>query len=321
MSINIADNMGYNGKKPLDNRTQYSTLALMKTVTDANINEGCLAYCAETDKYYKFLSTNTVDETTGKWREFSSGGGGASDYSDLTNKPSIEGVTLSGNKTASDLGLAKSTDIPSTSDCYKTGDTAFTALADADYVPVYDTSASAKKKTLWSNIKSVLKTYFDTLYVGTAGTGLSKSSSTMSIKSFASGDMDEVIPELPSVGARYHQYSTEEQVVGRWIDGSILYERCIEITMPTVTTQGTMVGISIDISSWNIKEVVSIDGCFHKDNTSVQAIPLNSVNMINTNMYGVRIYVNSTNTLTVDSNYTTYNGRKGIAIVKYTKAT
>ena len=33
------------------------------------------------------------------------GGGGTSDYSDLTNKPSINSVTLSGNKTTSDLGL------------------------------------------------------------------------------------------------------------------------------------------------------------------------------------------------------------------------
>ena len=41
-----------------------------------------------------------------------SGGGGTSDYTDLTNKPQIEGVTLSGNKTAADLGLAKATDIP-----------------------------------------------------------------------------------------------------------------------------------------------------------------------------------------------------------------
>ena len=31
--------------------------------------------------------------------------GGSSDYSDLTNKPSINGVTLSGNKTSSDLGI------------------------------------------------------------------------------------------------------------------------------------------------------------------------------------------------------------------------
>lgn len=35
----------------------------------------------------------------------SGGGGGTSDYSDLTNKPSINSVTLSGNKTGADLGI------------------------------------------------------------------------------------------------------------------------------------------------------------------------------------------------------------------------
>ena len=35
------------------------------------------------------------------------GGGGTSDYPDLTNKPSINSVTLSGNKTTSDLGIDK----------------------------------------------------------------------------------------------------------------------------------------------------------------------------------------------------------------------
>lgn len=38
-------------------------------------------------------------------------GSGTSDYTDLTNKPSIESVMLSGNKTASDLGLAKASDL------------------------------------------------------------------------------------------------------------------------------------------------------------------------------------------------------------------
>ena len=33
------------------------------------------------------------------------GSGGSSDYEDLSNKPSIESVTLMGNKTFSDLGL------------------------------------------------------------------------------------------------------------------------------------------------------------------------------------------------------------------------
>lgn len=41
---------------------------------------------------------------------FHSGGGGTSDYTDLTNKPQINGNTLSGNKTAAQLGLATDTD-------------------------------------------------------------------------------------------------------------------------------------------------------------------------------------------------------------------
>lgn len=39
------------------------------------------------------------------------GGGGSTNYNDLTNKPQIGGVTLSGNKSASDLGLADDTTV------------------------------------------------------------------------------------------------------------------------------------------------------------------------------------------------------------------
>lgn len=69
-----------------------------------------------------------------------------------------------------DDGTVDTTTYASTADAYLVGDTAETALADADYVPFYDSSATAKRKTLWSNIKSVLKTYFDTLYTNNTGT-------------------------------------------------------------------------------------------------------------------------------------------------------
>ena len=46
------------------------------------------------------------------WINQSGGGGGTSDYNDLSNKPQINGVTLSGNKTAAQLGLAAASDIP-----------------------------------------------------------------------------------------------------------------------------------------------------------------------------------------------------------------
>ena len=48
--------------------------------------------------------------------------------------------------------------------CYRYDDTAETDIADSDRFPFYDASASAKRRSTWSNIKSVLKTYFDTLY-------------------------------------------------------------------------------------------------------------------------------------------------------------
>lgn len=52
--------------------------------------------------------TLTALEVGGTKYAVPSGGGGTSDYTDLTNKPSINGVTLSGNKTTSDLGITAS---------------------------------------------------------------------------------------------------------------------------------------------------------------------------------------------------------------------
>ena len=49
---------------------------------------------------------NKVPTNTTYWQVFASGGGGGTgDYDDLTDKPSINSVTLSGNKTTEDLGL------------------------------------------------------------------------------------------------------------------------------------------------------------------------------------------------------------------------
>ncbi len=50
------------------------------------------------------------DADQGKWvNGTASGGGGTSDYTDLTNKPKINGVTLAGNKSLSDLGIVEAT--------------------------------------------------------------------------------------------------------------------------------------------------------------------------------------------------------------------
>ena len=75
MALTIGDNFSYQGAKPLDGRIKYDTLAAMKAMADSTLYDGCLAYCVATDKTYQWKSTNTVDTDTGKWREFTSGGG------------------------------------------------------------------------------------------------------------------------------------------------------------------------------------------------------------------------------------------------------
>ena len=60
---------------------------------------------SQTGNSGKFLTTNGSSVS---WATVSSG---SSDYDDLTDKPSINSVTLTGNKTSSDLGLASDSDV------------------------------------------------------------------------------------------------------------------------------------------------------------------------------------------------------------------
>ena len=85
-----------------------------------NINE----LPAQSGQSGKFLTT---DGSTLSWATVSTG---TSDYSSLTNKPSINSVTLSGNKTSSDLGLQAAL----------TTQTAYTSKGTATKVPQITTN-------------------------------------------------------------------------------------------------------------------------------------------------------------------------------------
>jgi len=83
MALLIGDNFSYNGKKPNFERDSFETLAILKAFSEANIDNGHIAYCKETNKHYIFNDSNSDDPLTGKWRELESEFSNLIDSSDL----------------------------------------------------------------------------------------------------------------------------------------------------------------------------------------------------------------------------------------------
>lgn len=83
MALLIGDNFSYNGKKPNFERDSFETLAILKAFPEANIDNGHIAYCKETNKHYIFNDSNSADPLTGKWRELESEFSNLIDSSDL----------------------------------------------------------------------------------------------------------------------------------------------------------------------------------------------------------------------------------------------
>lgn len=84
------------------------------------------------------------------WKTGGGGGGGTSDYLDLDNKPSINNVELTGNKTAAELGLAAASDIPAVPVQSVNGKTGAVVLSASD-VGAYVKPATGIPKTDLAN--------------------------------------------------------------------------------------------------------------------------------------------------------------------------
>ena len=92
MALLIGDNFSYNGKKPNFERDSFETLAALKSFAEANIDNGHISYCVETKKHYIFNDTNTIDESTGKWRELESEFSISVDLDDYLTKEEAQSI-------------------------------------------------------------------------------------------------------------------------------------------------------------------------------------------------------------------------------------
>ena len=206
-----------------------------------------------------------------------SGGGGTSDYNDLSNKPQIAGTTLTGNTSLATLGLTSSVETEfdgSTTKSYVSRGEKYNWNTGSTWYGTCSTSASttAKSVTLARgtvNFTAGAKIAVKFSYKNTASAPtLTVDGTTKNIKYIDSdgnvstpliwwnvGDVVEFTydgtqwlmqPTMQMLFSgqgtkipREQIYSTSEKIVGCWTDGRPVYQKTIAVTLPTPSSDGT----------------------------------------------------------------------------------
>lgn len=156
------------------------------------------------------------------------GGGGSSDYNDLENKPSINGVTLSGNKTTSDLNLS------------------YNDLQNKPYINNMPPSTGA-------DIGDVLTHTSE----GDEWAALEKE-----LPAISAADEGKVLT-VSNGAATWNtlsgvQYSENEQIIGKWIDNKNVYQITLVLSGVVINTTSW---ITVNINNYvqNIKNIIHYD--------------------------------------------------------------
>ena len=141
--------------------------------------------------------------------------------------------------------------------------------------------------------------------------------SYLGLREMPSGDMGEIVNPLPSVRKGYHRYSTEEQIVGEWIDGRNIYEKTVDCgALPNATTKEVAHGIS------NLDMVVDYEGMACNP-TTVSCLPLPyavSSSTVSTTRSQVSILFSSSNIRIIcDEDRSAFS--KTYVTLRYTKTT
>lgn len=156
-----------------------------------------------------------------------------------------------------------------------------------------------------------------------AGDGIDISDDVISVDEMSTEDMSGIISPLPSVQSRRMKYSTEEQIVGEWIDGKPIYQKTI-----TGTTGSDSNPIRVAIGA-SVDKAINVSGFVVQDPGNVY-IPnnfwLNGTSSSNVQGFKIAVFNNSQpdypNTLVVTANiYAAYQNRPFYATIQYTKTT
>lgn len=110
-------------------------------------------------------------------------------------------------------------------------------------------------------------------------------------------------------------YSTEEQVIGTWIDGKPIYRRVIESTLPNVETDATLVNKNMYITECNVETMVTLRGVVNISGVFVYS------NQTWNDYFFYLNYLSNEKIISVTLNRITWANKPLIVILEYTKTT
>lgn len=139
--------------------------------------------------------------------------------------------------------------------------------------------------------------------------------------------IDTIIEALKSKaggGEEMVKYSTQEQVVGEWIDGRPLYRKVVAVSVPTVTTDGTYPSNAVFTVANNLNTLRLVDGwiilAYQDGSSQIYKTPyMNNAGYVVKMFSAIR--TNKEGAISVSCNAKLFSQLSGFAIIEYTKTT
>lgn len=145
--------------------------------------------------------------------------------------------------------------------------------------------------------KQDLKDFYDKIapYLGgggggstyTAGDGIDIDNDEISVDEMPSADMAEIVTPKPSTRRGYQKYSTDEQVIGEWIDGKPLYQKTLQgiTSANALTTTVNLSGLSYDYITISNGSLKRNNGAFVPVQTNNNEVSFTAIVLATQNLY------------------------------------
>lgn len=144
---------------------------------------------------------------------------------------------------------------------------------------------------------------------------------TITIENIMINEGNDATPYAPYLNLQELQdnsfinnYLTDEQKIGKWIDGKPLYRKVIKTTMAETPSNGTYVSKDVDIGT-------HIDFGFVEKTILIYGTQHMSLPYINNAGYSTKCFINSNSNLILANGNSTFNNCKTYVILEYTKTT